>query len=432
VARAAFAALASQGTPSLTGEMSSSFDYGGAKYVSTLVPMEGVPRWTIGVYAPEDDFIGAIKANRNQHIVIAIAVALATAVIGWLLAHVIHRPVAVLAARANHISRGRIDPPSPLPSSFAELDRAGRAFNRMSTSLTRYKEENDDLTAKLRHASRTLEIKVDERTAELAAVNDKLHDEIAVRALAEKQAEDEVARHRATTEKLEAAVQNATVANAAKSRFLSSMSHELRSPLNAIIGFSQMAIDRDATLEREARLSYLSHIRSSGDQLLALVNDVLDLESIESGHTLLSIQAVDPRTCIDAVIAEQAVPAADKRITLLDRTDEGGLPTLSTDTVRMRQILCNLLSNAVKYTDEGGEIRIDAARRGAFLRLTVSDNGPGIDKALHHRVFEPFDRLGAESSSIEGTGVGLALSRQLAESLGGRIGFDSELGRGSD
>ncbi|MEM7522873.1 MAG: ATP-binding protein [Pseudomonadota bacterium] len=432
IARAAFGDLAGRSSISVAQETSASFEFNGAAYVSTVTPIisERLP-WTIAVYAPEEDFTRAIKENRSQNIVIAALVAAITAIVGLMLANFIHKPVRELAGRANQISRGRIEPPAPFPRSFIELDRAGRAFNRMSRSLTRAEDSNLHLTEELRAASRSLERRVEERTAELAAVNEKLEREILVRAAAEQAAGKEAELHRETAERLRIAMENATVANTAKTRFLSSMSHELRNPLNAIIGFSEILLHRRYDVSDKERQEYLNHVKSGGTHLLALVNDVLDLEKVEAGKIHLSMETVDPLDAIAAVKAEQTAMAEQKDIAITDKTAESEPPLLNSDPIRLRQVLGNLVSNAIKYTDAGGRVELSLERREDKLRISVTDNGPGIAEDLHHRVFEPFDRLGAEASAIEGSGVGLALSRQLVESLDGRIGFDSVKDEGS-
>lgn len=440
IARSAFASMLVDGAvrvPAYTQKdgakfISSSFSHGGAKYVSTIAPMPNPTHpWTIGVYAPREDFVGALQQDRNRSVVIAIAVAIATAAAGAFLANRIHTPVKALADRAHKISRGQTVPPASVPTSFVELRRAGLAFNRMSIWLARYKEENSALAHSLQSASDALEVRVAERTADLAAVNERLHGEVTTRAATEETLKNEVRLHADTSERLRAAVVDTERANAAKSRFLSSMSHELRSPLNAIIGYTDLLSDSARILPPEKRQEYLKHVRSSGDHLLALVEDVLDLENIESGHLALSMQTIDPAETIVSAVLEQGVAAARSGVHITDATKGKALPTVTADPNRLRQALVNLLSNAVKYSRTGDEVTVSSETVDRYLRITVADFGPGIPRELHERLFKPFDRLGAEASNIEGSGVGLALSKQLIERMGGRIGFTSSLGQGS-
>lgn len=411
---------------------SGAFMHDGEAYVSTIAAMKNERHpWIIGVFAPEYDFIGAIKQDRNRSILTAVGIVLATAAIGWLLANRIHRPVKALADRATRISRGRAAPPRPNPASFQELERAGAAFNRMSVWLDKQKRQNAKLNEDLRAASLALEERVSERTAELAAVNERLHQEIAVRAQAEQTLQDEAATHRRTSERLGEAMDKVREANAAKSRFLSSMSHELRSPLNAILGFTELLQTRGDTLSAEKREGYLEHVMSSSEHLLALVNDILDLESIETGTLLMTIEDVDPYAAISDARNEVMALAQSRGVRLVEDLPSEPLPTLSTDAKRLRQVLVNLLSNAIKYSEAGGTVTVSALRRADRLRISVVDEGVGIAEDLHDRIFTPFDRLGAEASDVEGAGVGLALAKQLVENMGGRIGFESSRGLGS-
>ncbi len=231
---------------------------------------------------------------------------------------------------------------------------------------------------------------------------------------------------------LEHAKDAAARANRAKSEFLSSMSHELRTPLNAILGFGQLLRDYSddpLTAEQEA---YLEQMLDGGQHLLGLVNEVLDLSKIESGDFDLSLEAVDP----SAIIRESlrlVQPLADERgIAIINDADiESGL-RVKADAGRLKQVLLNILSNAVKYNSDKGTASVNAAETHfAMLRINVSDTGPGIADEKRDEVFRPFSRLVAKASKIEGTGIGLTISRQLIESMGGRLDFDSTLGKGS-
>jgi signal transduction histidine kinase/CheY-like chemotaxis protein len=227
---------------------------------------------------------------------------------------------------------------------------------------------------------------------------------------------------------LEAARAVADTANKAKSQFLSRMSHELRTPLNSVLGFAQLlelgelpADDRDA----------VEHILKGGTHLLDLINEVLDISRIESGDLAMSIESVLARDvvteCIDLIR-----PLADGRgIHVVDRTATC-VEYVFADRQRLKQVMLNLLSNAVKYNRLGGTITVACEHSTATsLRLTVADTGLGIapdDLAL---LFVPFERLGADLTEIEGSGIGLALSRRLAEAMGGTLDLVSTVGSGS-
>ncbi len=218
-------------------------------------------------------------------------------------------------------------------------------------------------------------------------------------------------------------------ASRAKSAFLASMSHELRTPLNAIIGFAQM-LDMGVPVpldppHREA----VGHILGSGRHLLRLINEVLDLARIEAGKLDLANATLDIGSSIqEAVVMTQAL-AADRRITIRPACLGGML--VHADAVRVRQILLNLLSNAVKYNHEGGLVAVYCQPKGDVVRTSVVDTGPGIPPERLAQLFQPFQRLGAEQTSIEGTGIGLVVCKTLADAMGGRIGFQSEVGIGS-
>jgi PAS domain S-box-containing protein len=222
--------------------------------------------------------------------------------------------------------------------------------------------------------------------------------------------------------------------NLAKTKFLSRMSHELRTPLNAVIGFAQL-LRADPSLQLGAQqLERIRHIERAGAHLLALVNDVLDLSRIESGDMAVSTEPVD----LSAIAEESATlvsPLVTRNGIELFVTPAPALrsPWVRADPVRLRQVLVNLLSNAVKYNRPGGQVSlswssVDGGQRWA---VAVADNGPGMSPAKLARLFEPFNRLGAEASKIEGTGIGLVLSRRLAEMMGGELRVTSEVGRGT-
>lgn len=217
-------------------------------------------------------------------------------------------------------------------------------------------------------------------------------------------------------------------ANRAKSEFLSSMSHELRTPMNAILGFSQL-------LESEPDLApvhgeYVGEILKAGFHLLELINEVLDLATIEAGHLSLSLEPVSCAEVISECI-EMMMPLASRNRIELHWQDCPGV-YLHADRVRLKQVLINLLSNAIKYHHPGGQVQVRVVRKDAArVRVMVQDNGPGIPPERQGALFQPFQRLGAEGGVVEGTGIGLVLSKRLVEAMRGRIGCDSRVGEGS-
>ena len=217
-------------------------------------------------------------------------------------------------------------------------------------------------------------------------------------------------------------------ANRAKTEFLSRMSHELRTPLNAILGFSQLLEMDELSADQRENVAYISQ---AGRHLLQLINEVLDISRIESGQISISREPV----AIDEVLHEVMAlvrPLADaRRIELAIPEAQPGTFVLA-DRQRLNQVLLNLLSNAVKYNRDGGTIRVETGpANDGMLRISISDTGYGIAPEHRDRLFRPFDRLGAERSSVEGTGMGLALSKGLVEAMAGSIGVDSVVDVGS-
>lgn len=219
----------------------------------------------------------------------------------------------------------------------------------------------------------------------------------------------------------------AQAANHAKTEFLSRTSHELRTPLNAILGFAQLlATDlKDASAARNA-----AQIQSAGRHLLTLIDDVLDIARIEAGQLKLDCVVV-PLAPLLAEASALIAPLAAQHGILIEMGEIAPAIAAHADHQRLRQVLLNLLSNAIKYNRAGGWVRIDAKYQNGHVCIAVRDAGVGIAAPLLQRLFNPFDRLGAERQNIEGTGLGLAVSKQLMQCMGGDIEIESTLGVGS-
>lgn len=217
-------------------------------------------------------------------------------------------------------------------------------------------------------------------------------------------------------------------ANKAKSEFLSSMSHELRTPMNAILGFGQLLM-YDATLSQEHK-DNVKEIFKAGEHLLELINEVLDLARIESGHIDLSLEPVEVNAIVNECVS-LVTTLADKRSIKISHAGLKGA-AVRADRTRLRQILLNLLSNAIKYNRESGSVKIEVQTEGMDrLRILVTDTGPGISATQLPELFQPFSRLNAAKSGIEGTGIGLTISRRIVEMMGGAVEVKSEVGVGS-
>lgn len=242
---------------------------------------------------------------------------------------------------------------------------------------------------------------------------------------------DVTARHEAEAA-LRRAKEDAERASRAKSDFLSAMSHELRTPLNAILGFAQLleAGRTDPLTERQR--SQVQYILKAGDHLLDLINEVLDLARIETGRLSVSIEEVSLGAALGESLAVIA-PIADRRKITVTAPDADGLPAVRADFIRLKQVLLNLLSNAVKYNNEGGSVTVTVTDDGDDqpVGIAVADDGPGIPADRRDELFQPFNRLGAETSEVEGTGIGLALSKALIELMGGTIDVESGPGQGA-
>src|SRR3989475_11613779 len=215
-----------------------------------------------------------------------------------------------------------------------------------------------------------------------------------------------------------------------KSEFLASMSHELRTPLNAIIGFSDVLLQGMFGEMTGKQTEYLQDILASGQHLLSLINDILDLSKIEAGRMELDLADFDLPSAIDDAMLLMRERAGRRGITL-ERHIDGRVGELHADQRKVKQVLLNLLSNAVKFTPEGGHIDVRAALVDGTVEISVTDTGIGIAPEDHEAVFEEFRQVGKAEKKAEGTGLGLALCRKFVELHGGRIWVKSQLGAGS-
>jgi PAS domain S-box-containing protein len=242
----------------------------------------------------------------------------------------------------------------------------------------------------------------------------------------------DVTERRAAEEALREAKELAESASRAKTEFLSRMSHELRTPLNAILGFAQLMSTFDQDTLTPAHHENLGYIMTAGWHLLELINEVLELSRIEAGRLKLESRTVElPEVAAECV--QLITPAAEGRaIQIINSLSLGAPLPVQADLTRLKQVLMNLLSNAVKYNREGGRVTLSTVASAAGrVRVNVTDTGHGIAPEQQGLLFQPFERLGAERSGVEGTGIGLAISRRFVNLMGGSIGVDSTPGQGS-
>jgi signal transduction histidine kinase/CheY-like chemotaxis protein len=230
------------------------------------------------------------------------------------------------------------------------------------------------------------------------------------------------------SKELQEANRRLRAADLAKSEYLSRMSHELRTPLNAILGFAQL-LEMDE-LREDQRVS-LGYILSAARHLLELINEVLDIAAIEAGRLPLSLEPVWVADVVSEAVS-LIRPLADEHGILLTGPSVSCTTHIVGDRQRLKQILLNLLSNAVKYNQPGGSVHLTGDRvAGERLRVKVTDTGPGIQPAALERLFVPFERVGEQHSAVEGTGLGLPLSKRLAEAMGGTLELTSTPQQGS-
>jgi signal transduction histidine kinase len=215
-----------------------------------------------------------------------------------------------------------------------------------------------------------------------------------------------------------------------KSEFLANMSHELRTPLNAIIGFSEVLTERMFGELNEKQEEYLKDIHASGQHLLSLINDILDLSKIEAGRMELELADFDLPQAIDNALTLIRERAGRRGIALHQSVEEH-LGEIRGDERKVKQVLLNLLSNALKFTPEGGRVELLARVVDGMAEISVTDTGVGIAAEDQEAVFEEFRQVGTADKKVEGTGLGLALSRRFVELHGGRIWVKSQVGQGS-
>ncbi|MCS6977034.1 MAG: ATP-binding protein [Gemmatales bacterium] len=303
----------------------------------------------------------------------------------WLIVrYVVVKPVKHLKEVSDAITAGELNIRSEIQTGD-EFEDLSHAFNRMLRTLV-------NMQDRLRKANADLDRKVDE----LGRLNMELYQ-----------------------------------SNQLKSDFLATMSHELRTPLNSILGFSEVLLSSGGLNEKQ--IKWVTNIKTSGERLLLLINDILDLAKMEAGKMQVRIEEFSIRDVCESLLG-MFRPLAQKKNLALEASIDPGIPILRQDASKIQQILWNLLSNAVKFTPEGGRVELRAETDGVHLILSVIDTGVGIAEEDQEIIFEKFRQAGTVQALTReqgGTGLGLSIVRELAKLLGGDVALKSQLGRGS-
>jgi signal transduction histidine kinase/ActR/RegA family two-component response regulator len=312
---------------------------------------------------------------------------------------------------------------------------ANRDYSRRASKTS------DDEVGVLVDSFNNMLAEIERRTEQLESSNEAIAHEVHERRLAqgevmrlnqqlENRVRERTAQLEIANEELTQAKAAAEHANKAKSSFLSRMSHDLRTPLNAILGFTQLLVLKPERLSTEQLTEYTAYILKAGEHLLALVDEVLDLAKIESGAMTLSLEPVALGNLLKEC-HELIEPLSAQRNINLTIDYENSLLVLA-DQTRLKQVLVNLLSNAIKYNRNAGSVTVFCSRcENDMVRITVQDTGSGLSEEQVNQLFQPFNRLGRESGQIEGTGIGLVVTKSLVELMNGRIGVNSKVDSGS-
>ena len=291
-------------------------------------------------------------------------------------------------------------------------DEVGALIDSFNDMLSEVERRTDDLKVSHREISREVEMR-QRAQHEVMQLNVGLEERV-----------------RARTSELEEARASADHANQGKSAFLSSMSHELRTPLNAILGFTQLLASDLTPMTDARRKEFTGFISSAGTHLLELINEILDLAQVESGALRLSLEAVSLADIM--ADCESMVEPLGRQHNVRMSFPARQHITLLADRTRLKQILLNLLSNAIKYNRDGGTVALTCTLRpDRRVRISVHDSGVGLDGAQLDALFEPFNRLGQAAGTVEGTGIGLVVTKRLVELMRGSIGVSSAVGVGS-
>ena len=367
-----------------SGLMKGYIDELGRQVVGSYVPIWELG-WGVVVQRPLTDISIEVKQLRDTIFIAIIISVLLAILVGWLMSIKISKPISLLANASEKIARGDLHTLVNVKSSN-EIGVLASSFNQMVVSLRKSRNE-------LQQWGKEMEKRVEKRTEELEHANLKLQE-----------------------------------LDQLKSMFIASMSHELRTPLNSIIGFSGIILQGMSGEINEEQRKQLTLVKNSANHLLALINDIIDISKIEAGKVEIAIEEFDLSLLAQEIKDSFTVAVDKKELELLLQTPQTLL--IKTDKRRTEQVLVNFISNALKFTDRG-EIEIKIVKKDQTVEMSVRDNGIGIKKEDMDRLFKTFSRIPIKDRIIEGTGLGLYLSKKIANLLGGDIRAESEFGKGS-